>query len=43
MNLKGRHYIETQDFTPEEIDFLLDMASELKEAFHRGEHRTKRG
>lgn len=39
MNLKGRHYIETQDFTPEEITHLLDTAADLKAAFHRGEHR----
>lgn len=37
MNLKGRDYIETQDFTAEEIDFLLATADELKAKFHRGE------
>src|SRR3989442_14836525 len=35
--LKGRDYIETQDFTKEEINFLLDQAKELKAKFHRGE------
>ena len=39
MNLKGRDYIETQDFTAEEIDFLLATADDLKAAFHRGEHK----
>ncbi|HNO77810.1 MAG TPA: ornithine carbamoyltransferase [Phycisphaerae bacterium] len=41
MNLKGRDYIETQDFTAEEIDFLLSTADDLKAAFHRGEHRLE--
>jgi len=36
--LKGRDYIETQDFTAAEIDHLLKTATELKAAFHRGEH-----
>ena len=39
MNLKGRDYIETQDFTAEEIGFLLATADDLKAAFHRGEHK----
>lgn len=37
INLKGRDYIETQDFTAEEIDHLLATADELKAKFHRGE------
>ena len=41
MNLKGRDYIETQDFSADEIDFLLSKANELKAAFHRGEHRIE--
>ncbi|NOX57334.1 MAG: ornithine carbamoyltransferase [Planctomycetes bacterium] len=41
MNLKGRDYIETQDFSADEIDFLLSKATELKAAFHRGEHRIE--
>jgi ornithine carbamoyltransferase len=41
MNLKGRDYIETQDFTAEEIDHLLFTADALKVAFHRGEHRLE--
>jgi len=37
MNLKGRDYIETQDFTADEIGYLVDLADELKAKFHRGE------
>ena len=37
MNLKGRDYIETQDFSADEIKHLLDTADELKAKFHRGE------
>ncbi|MEW6059798.1 MAG: ornithine carbamoyltransferase [Actinomycetota bacterium] len=38
--LRGRDYIETLDWTTEEIDEALLLASELKEKFKRGEpHR----
>ncbi len=37
MNLRGRDYIETQDFTVDEINHLLATADELKAKFHRGE------
>ena len=38
--LRGRDYIETLDWTTEEIDETLGLASELKEKFKRGEtHR----
>jgi N-acetylornithine carbamoyltransferase len=37
IDLKGRDYIETQDFTREELDHLLATADELKAKFHRGE------
>ena len=30
MNLKGRSFLTLKDFTPEEIDYLLDLAAELK-------------
>ncbi len=36
-SLKGRDYIETQDFTLDEINTLLASADELKAKFHRGE------
>lgn len=36
-DLKGRDYIETQDFSLDEINTLLSTADELKAKFHRGE------
>lgn len=30
MNLKGRSFLKLLDYTPEEIDYLLDLAAELK-------------
>ena len=30
MTLKGRSFLTLKDFTPEEIDYLLDLATELK-------------
>jgi ornithine carbamoyltransferase len=36
-SLKGRDYIETQDFTTEEINQLLETDKDLKAKFHRGE------
>jgi len=35
--LKGRDYIETQDLTTEEINYLVELAKDLKARFHRGE------
>ncbi|HEY3246168.1 MAG TPA: ornithine carbamoyltransferase [Phycisphaerae bacterium] len=37
VDLKGRDYIETQDFSVKEIEHLLDRAAELKAAFHGGQ------
>ena len=37
IDLKGRDYIETRDFTVEELDHLVQLAVELKEKFRRGE------
>ena len=37
IDLKGRDYIETQDFGIAEIDHLLATADDLKKKFHRGE------
>lgn len=31
MNLQGRDFLKLLDFTPEEIIYLLDVASDLKE------------
>ncbi len=36
MNLKGRDYIETRDFTIEEIEHLLAVSAELKQKFYAG-------
>ena len=30
MNLKGRSFITLKDYTPEEINYLLDLAADLK-------------
>ena len=30
MNLHGRSFLTLKDFTPEEIEYFLDLASELK-------------
>ncbi len=37
MNLKGRSFLTLQDFTKEEIRYLLDLAHSLKEKKKRGE------
>lgn len=37
MNLKGRNFLTLKDFTPEEIVYLLDLASELKAKKKAGE------
>lgn len=31
MNLKGRDFLTLEDFTPEEITYLLDLAADLKD------------
>lgn len=36
MNLKGRSFLTLKDFTPEEIDGLLQLAAELKEKKKQG-------
>ena len=36
MNLKGRHFLKLLDFTQEEITYLIDLASELKDKKKRG-------
>lgn len=30
MNLSGRHFLKLKDYTPEEIEYLVDLAAELK-------------
>ena len=36
MDLKGRHFLKLLDYTPEEIEYLLDLAADLKEKRNRG-------
>lgn len=36
MNLKGRSFLTLKDFTSEEIEYLLDLAAELKEKKKKG-------
>lgn len=36
MNLKNRHFLKLLDYTPEEIEYLLDLAAELKAAKKSG-------
>ncbi|MDO4226929.1 MULTISPECIES: ornithine carbamoyltransferase [Neisseria] len=44
MNLKNRHFLKLLDYTPEEIEYLLDLAAELKAAKKSGrEERRLRG
>ena len=30
MDLTGRHFLKLLDYTPEEINYLIDLAAELK-------------
>lgn len=36
MNLKGRSFLTLKDFTSEEIEYLLELAGQLKERKKRG-------
>lgn len=36
MNLKGRSFLTLKDFTPEEIEYLIDLAANLKERKKQG-------
>lgn len=36
MNLKGRHFLTLKDFTPEEIEYLIDLAADLKDKKKKG-------
>ena len=36
MDLKGRDFLKLLDYTPEEIEYLLDLAAELKEKKKKG-------
>ena len=40
MNLKGRHFLKLLDYTPEEIEYLIDLALDFKKKKKAGElHR----
>ncbi len=45
MNLKGRHFLTLKDYSPEEIEYLLNLAADLKEKKKKGipmdSHRGK--
>ena len=44
MNLKGRSYLKLLDFTPEEIQYLIDLAADLKARKKQGvAHDMHRG
>lgn len=36
MNLKGRNFLTLKDFTPEEINYLLDLSADLKDKKKKG-------
>ena len=36
MDLKGRNFLKLLDYTPEEMEYLLDLAAELKEKKKKG-------
>ncbi|MBF0804371.1 MULTISPECIES: ornithine carbamoyltransferase [Neisseria] len=41
MNLKNRHFLKLLDYTPEEIEYLLDLAAELKAAKKNGSEKRR--
>ena len=44
VDLKGRNFLTLLDFSPEEIEYLLDLAAELKRKKKAGiPHRLDRG
>ncbi len=44
MNLKNRHFLKLLDYTPAEMEYLLDLAAELKEKKKKGiPHRLCEG
>lgn len=40
MNLKGRNFLKLLDFTPEEIQYLLDLAADLKQKKKSGQRHN---
>lgn len=44
VNLKGRHFLRLMDFTSQEVQYLIDLAAELKKAKKNGvEKQTLKG
>ena len=43
VNLKGRSFLTLQDFTPEEIRYLLDLGHDLKRKRRCGIHAHAEG
>ena len=41
VNLKNRHFLTLMDFTPQEIEFLLDLALQLKKAKYDGTEQQR--
>jgi ornithine carbamoyltransferase len=39
INLKNKHFLKLLDYTPEEINYLLDLAAELKKAKKEGREK----
>jgi ornithine carbamoyltransferase len=40
-DLRGKHFLNLTDFSPEEITYLLDLAAELKEAKNEGREEPR--
>ena len=43
MNLKGRSFLKLEDYAPAEIEYLVDLAGELKAKKKAGVISRKRG
>lgn len=41
LNLRNRHFLKLLDFTPKEIQYLLDLAAELKKAKYMGTEQPR--
>ncbi len=41
INLKNRHFLKLLDFSPQEIDFLLTLSKDLKQAKYNGTEQPK--
>ncbi len=41
LNLRNRHFLKLLDFTPKEIQYLLDLAAELKKAKYAGTEQPR--